>query len=217
FTLVELLVVIAIISTLMGLLLPAVQSAREAGRRNNCINNVKQLAMAILSHDGQRNALPGWRNKHPNTTLAASGAATLSWPIPLLPYIERMDYYRALENSSSVSPGPAPTMAIFNCPTAPADSPTDPTISYAANAGNGANQLNGVASTTTPQFKGDGVMVDRFGVSGTYAAASVSLDFISGKDGTANTLVYVRGRGIVWFGRQPGLWPQRHYGHTEYP
>ena len=180
FTLVELLVVIAIIGTLMGLLLPAVQAAREAGRRNTCVNNVNQLAKAIISHDGQKGVLPGWRNKHPNSALSTSSNETMSWPVPLLPYLERMDYYRALETQSGAIP---PTMAIFNCPTAPADSPTDPIISYAANAGNGANVVPGGT-----QVKADGLMVDRFGLAGTYAPANVSLDYVSGKDGTANTL-----------------------------
>ena len=60
FTLVELLVVMTIIGMLMALLLPAVQSAREAGRRTACTNNLFQLALAAIRSDEQAGFIPGW-------------------------------------------------------------------------------------------------------------------------------------------------------------
>src|SRR3954454_5135886 len=58
FTLVELLVVISIIGVLVALLLPAVQASREAGRRSQCLDNMKQIALAVLSYDTTRASLP---------------------------------------------------------------------------------------------------------------------------------------------------------------
>ena len=88
FTLVELLVVIAIIGVLVGLLLPAVQSAREAARRTQCINNMRQLGLALHNHHDSFGTLPpGWKT---STTAGSqgNGVALWGWGAMILPFIE---------------------------------------------------------------------------------------------------------------------------------
>lgn len=102
-TLVELLVVIAIIGVLVALLLPAVQMAREAGRRAQCSTNQVRLALAAARYDEQFGFLPGWRNRSPRPAdNPASGPAvnTVSWPILLLPFLERKDVYNSWANDA---------------------------------------------------------------------------------------------------------------------
>ncbi len=92
FTLVELLVVIAIIGILVALLLPAVQAAREAARRIECANNLKQIALAIHTYDTNFGMLP------------ANGGRTdgiqskdKSWMVWILPFIEQRNLYDSIE------------------------------------------------------------------------------------------------------------------------
>ena len=194
FTLVELLVVIAIISTLMGLLLPAVQNAREASRRNTCSNNLSQLSKAVVAYDGSKGLLPGWKNKFPNSQITVNAA--VNWPILILPNVERNDVYQTIETGStsggvltnlSGSALSIPNIPIFQCPSAPAADSSPGVIAYAGNAGSGLTMYG-----TTNQAKGDGVFVDRVGVVGTgaYSSARYSLDSVSNGDGTSGTLVF---------------------------
>jgi prepilin-type N-terminal cleavage/methylation domain-containing protein/prepilin-type processing-associated H-X9-DG protein len=182
FTLVELLVVIAIISTLMGLLLPAVQNAREASRRNSCSNNISQLSKAVISYDGSKGMLPGWKQQ------LGSTATYTTWTIPLLPNLERSDVYRAWE--AGTPPSTPPTISIFQCPSSPAVNGGDGSIAYAANVGSNSISNGSAIGSSTAQAKGDGVFLDRVGVSGTYAKGAYGLDTISSADGTSNTLAF---------------------------
>ena len=94
FTLVELLVVIAIIGTLVGLLLPAVQQAREAARRSACTNNAKQLALACLNYESTRKRLPAANDRSVVTTPG------WSWIVHLLPFIEETNLYNNLSSNT---------------------------------------------------------------------------------------------------------------------
>lgn len=94
FTLVELLVVIAIIGVLVALLLPAVQSAREAARRISCTNNLKQIGLAMLNHHEAHGAFP--RGLYANAT-GANQEDGLGWATKLLPYLEAQNVYAQLK------------------------------------------------------------------------------------------------------------------------
>ncbi|MFM8952498.1 MAG: DUF1559 domain-containing protein [Planctomycetaceae bacterium] len=99
FTLVELMVVIGIIATLMVLLLPAVNSAVESGRRTKCVANQTKLALAMAMYDSRNNFLPGVRNKLQikNGPMGPPpDISTPGWFIMLLPLLERQDLLDAV-------------------------------------------------------------------------------------------------------------------------
>jgi len=126
FTLVELLVVIAIIGVMVGLLLPAVQSARESGRRSSCSNNLKQFGIALHAHHDSKGTLPygcggpSWSDfgtTYPDTAGGFSGF------VPLLPFCENNELYdRIIATGTRPDPG---TQAIFRTQIANGLCPSD--------------------------------------------------------------------------------------------
>ena len=146
FTLIELLVVIAIIAVLIALLLPAVQQAREAARRSQCKNNLKQLGLALHNYHDVHNMFPPSVIR--GSTAPAGCAAWVrhsgySWQVMILPQMEQAPLYQRLNMAAGLSGcmGPNPNLAevrrtrlsAYECPSE--STPivgTDAPTSYAA-------------------------------------------------------------------------------------
>ncbi len=119
-TLVELLVVIAIIGILVGMLLPAVQQIREAARRIQCQNNLRQLALGTLNYSSARSERlpPLWKSANPNQW------DNFSWRIDILPFIEAENLRQSLMlkesplSSANLSAAES-QLPIFQCPSTP--------------------------------------------------------------------------------------------------
>lgn len=128
FTLVELLVVIAIIGVLVALLLPAIQAAREAARRNQCVNNLKQIGLALQMHHDTKKLYPQGRNATtPGPAVLNPPAGTaptplaVSWAFELLPYAEQGQIYNTLAPTARVDDqlnanAMRSPVSIFYCP-----------------------------------------------------------------------------------------------------
>jgi prepilin-type N-terminal cleavage/methylation domain-containing protein len=213
FTLVELLVVIAIIGILVGLLLPAVQAAREAARRAECVNKMRNLALAVVNFQTSRKAYPGYQqliNPQPTIPFDATSGVNkpASWAVMILPELERQDIYDRW--SSTQVPINNPTLYqpldVMSCPSRGQTNPGAPITSYVANAGfcprqSDPSPLNGFGTAPTyrdgslfsSQTTANGLFHDRI----TYPELKLSQGEV--RDGSSNTLMFSENlAGLFW-------------------
>jgi prepilin-type N-terminal cleavage/methylation domain-containing protein/prepilin-type processing-associated H-X9-DG protein len=183
FTLIELLAVIAIIGVLIALLLPAIQSSREAARRAQCANNLHQIGVALLAYHNGHGSLPrgGW----------PAASANLSWSASILPHLADQSLYERLNRDAPYTdasnlPAGQVQLPVFLCPSAPnqprlrgsADLPATSTQTYARTNYGGMAGERGLRAPGTTNEPERGAMIFE---------KSVSLPQIT--DGTSQTIL----------------------------
>jgi prepilin-type N-terminal cleavage/methylation domain-containing protein len=188
FTLVELLIVIAIIGLLMGLLLPAVQSARERSRMATCNNNQRSIAQAMQSYvTTGKGAYPGWAQY---VKLQGGQEGAVPWTAKLLGQLDQAALRdQMLAGDSTVMSWDAPpVLAVFNCPSDANTNPNVGALSFAVNTGwydDVTNPLPGAYSNGS-DVKANGICHDlRDGRRG----ATVKFGTNDIKDGAGATLL----------------------------
>jgi prepilin-type N-terminal cleavage/methylation domain-containing protein/prepilin-type processing-associated H-X9-DG protein len=186
FTLIELLVVIAIISVLIALLLPAVQSAREAARRAQCTNNLKQIGLAVHNYLDAQGRFPIGRGTRPPRPYTVVSRYNYSGFSMILPYMEQSSVFSSINYNLTMTvqdgntTAEATAISSYLCPSDPQASPTGwggtnyrfsegSTICYSY----GETDINSVNTSMPPP---DGP---------TFAERSIKLSQVT--DGTSNT------------------------------
>jgi prepilin-type N-terminal cleavage/methylation domain-containing protein/prepilin-type processing-associated H-X9-DG protein len=198
FTLIELLVVIAIIAVLIGLLLPAVQSAREAARRLMCVNNLKQVALSAHNFHDTHRAFPAG---------SSGGTAPASSLVFILPYLEGGNVYNAfnLTNDVTTSVDNATsrclTIGSYLCPSDPSAGfwPDTSPVWNGSNPAMGRSNYFGNLGASGWVYDDLNTLSKPPGQRGVFAyKSSTSIDDIH--DGTSNTALYAE----VKRGARPG-------------
>ncbi|MBU6277446.1 MAG: DUF1559 domain-containing protein [Planctomycetes bacterium] len=142
FTLVELLVVIAIIGVLVGLLLPAVQQAREAARRCSCANNLTQLGLALHNHEFSQEAFPPGVTGDPGPIRSVAEGRHVGWIVRVLPFLEQQALARHFDEAAGAyaevnAPVRRQRIQVLVCPSDPLRvfDRQDPDIGHSTYAG----------------------------------------------------------------------------------
>jgi len=185
FTLIELLVVISIIAVLISLIAPAVQSARAAARRTQCLNNVKNIGLAMFNHaSGHGNQLPALDELvYTDTT----GSVPLEFRSPWVAILDKLDN-AATQREWQAGRRPLTSLKVFQCPDDDANQALDGGLSYVLNRGYIWDGMTCNTAAVVSQ-KVRGARVFEFGKSAT-------LDFVNTSDGNENTIMFTERRDL---------------------
>jgi prepilin-type N-terminal cleavage/methylation domain-containing protein len=202
FTIVELLVVISIIALLMGLLLPAVQAAREAGRRASCSNNLRNIGLAIQQFDMSKGRLPASRSfpAVPGYTLPADFAASnqyVNWAHSILPSI-KPDLEQPLEAAAIAGAvntfGAGAAIETYQCPSDQTDLDIIERMSYACNSGR--VDVAPTAANVPYDWPENGLFDNRLkGTGNTHRVFKTTMGDV--KDGHGNTILIAENVDVV--------------------
>lgn len=204
FTLVELLVVIAIIGILAAITVPAVMTAREAARRAQCLNNLRQINTTLVAYEAEK-------GKYPASIYSANTQTVFPWVVPLLPGLEADALYQNLQDSltdGSGTPQDAMQFAsnfylkILVCPSDPNNKGEGPELNYSANMGVADGTMTNHPVTgmplTAPDVKETGLFHRRTADLTSAQQVEVSQDDIS--DGRSYTVTIAENASAVGWG-----------------
>lgn len=196
FTLVELLVVIAIIGILIALLLPAVQAAREAGRRTTCKNHLKQLGLAIQNHHDTFGILPHggihWSTApdYDSSGAPQSGKSQRAgWGFQILPFMEQNNLWNggsATSNDQRIRNAIGAAIEEFYCPSRRSAEPLPPIGSWYGPSG---TYPHGTTDYAGSNHDNTGAIIHLHSNANSAVSERQVLDFADITDGTSNTMI----------------------------